>query len=174
MQRTRFYYYLICFIRLVAGTLFIPSGLLKIQGYRFSMYCPQMYSGSFFYELYQTGMYWRFLGFCQLITALLLFSQRCTAFSTLLFFSICVNIFVYVAGAGLSDKTIIMIPVLVIALALIIWDWSRIRILFSADSSVQIISLKKQAPVKVQIIGIVLYILLIIFFILTDKQFYLK
>jgi len=173
MQNTRFSYYLVCFIRLVAGTLFIPSGLLKIQGYRFSMYCPQMYSGSFFYELQQTGVYWKFLGFCQLLTSLLLFSQRYTAFSALLYFSICVNIFVFVVGAGLSEKTIIMIPLLVIALVLIIWDWSLIRVLFCVDSPVSIISLKKQAPVKVQIIGTVLYILVITFFLLTDKQFYI-
>lgn len=135
------------------------------------MYCPQMYSGSFFYELYQTGMYWRFLRFCQLITALLLFSQRCTAFSTLLFFSISINIFVFVASAGLTDKILIMIPVLFMAVALIAWDWHRIIILFIADKYLSPVSFRRCSSNKMQFFGTVLYIITLILFVMADTHF---
>lgn len=124
-------YYFITVLRFVAATVLIPSGFLKIQGKRFSAICPEMYAGSFFTELHNTGTYWKFLGFCQLLTALLLFTQRYTALGALLFFGICSNIFVFTLSVGLNDKSLIMIFMVAASLLLIAWDWYRIKPLFN-------------------------------------------
>lgn len=139
-EKTKLYsqYYLIMALRFVVATVLIPSGLLKIQGKRFSAICPEMYAGSFFTELHHTGTYWKFLGFCQLLTALLLFTQRYTTLAALLFFGICSNIFVFTLSVGLDDKSLIMIFMVAAALLLIAWDWYRIKPLFSTSKYNQI------------------------------------
>lgn len=163
------YYFIIC-LRIVVGTVFIPSGLLKIQGKRFSCFCPEMYSGTFFTELHHTGFYWIFLGFCQLITAFLLFSQRYTVLASLMFFSICTNIFIFTLSVGLNDKSIIMLFMLIIACLLIAWDWQRIKLLFGI--SPQMISDDDRVvPLKLQAASAILFVLVIIFFLITDTYY---
>lgn len=163
------YYFIIC-LRIVAGTVFIPSGLLKIQGKRFSYFCPGMYSGTFFTELHQTGLYWNFLGFCQLLTAFLLFSQRYTVLAAIMFFSICTNIFIFTLSVGLNDKSIIMLFMMTIACLLIVWDWERIKVLFGI--SPQIISDDDRVvPLKLQAVSAMLFVVIIIFFLITDTYY---
>jgi len=163
------YYFIIC-LRIVAGTVFIPSGLLKIQGKRFSYFCPEMYSSTFFTELHQTGFYWSFLGFCQLLTAFLLYSQRYTALSSLMFFSICTNIFIFTLSVGLNDKSIIMFFMMIIACLLIAWDYQRIKLLLGI--SPQVISEDNRAvSIKLKATSTMLFVAVMIFFLITDTYY---
>ena len=58
-------------ILLAAG--FFPTGLVKLMGHRFTLLSVDNPVGAFFEAMYQTGLYWRFLGLSQMIAALLLF-----------------------------------------------------------------------------------------------------
>jgi len=51
---------------------FIPSGITKSLGNRFTILGTDDPVGFFFEALYRTGFYWRFLGICQLAAAVLL------------------------------------------------------------------------------------------------------
>lgn len=164
-------YYIIIFLRIVGGTVFIPSGLLKIQGKQFSYFCPEMYSGTFFNELHHTGFYWSFLGFCQLLTAFLLFSQRYTVLAALMFFSICTNIFIFTLSVGLVDKDVIMVFMMSVALLLIAWDWKSIRLLFGIVSTKNISENDRSVPILLQISGTILFFMVIVFFLLTDTYY---
>lgn len=164
-------YYFITSLRFVVATVLIPSGLLKIQGKRFSAICPEMYSGSFFTELHHTGTYWKFLGFCQLLTALLLFTQRYTALAALLFFGICSNIFVFTLSVGLDDKSIIMIFMVAAAFLLIAGDWYRIKPMFSTSKDTQISYNIQTASNSLQIIGLVAYVAVTVFFFIFDTYY---
>jgi len=164
-------YYFITVLRFVVATVLIPSGLLKIQGKRFSAICPEMYVGSFFTELHHTGTYWKFLGFCQLLTALLLFTQRYTALGAVLFFGICSNIFVFTLSVGLDDKSLIMIFMVAAALLLIAWDWYRIKPLFSTSKNTQISYNIQTASSSLQIIGLVAYVAVTVFFFIFDTYY---
>lgn len=162
--------HLMVFLRFVGGTLFIPSGLLKIQGKRFSSLCPEMYADIFFQQLQNTGIYWNFLGFCQLLTAFLLYSQRYTVLGVLMFFCICANIFVFTVSMGMNDKTLIMVFMLAIAALLIFWDWNKISVLFGLSASE--FEIKQQSvPYFIQIIGILSFVLVVIIFLLTDSYY---
>ena len=169
--RSSLRYYSILALRFVVATVLIPSGLLKIQGKRFSEICPEMYAGSFFTELHHTGTYWKFLGFCQLLTALLLFTQRYTALAALLFFGICSNILVFTLSVGLNDKSLIMIFMVAAALLLIGWDWYRIKPLFNTSKNIHTSSNIQTAPVSLQIIGLVAYVVVTVFFLLFDTYY---
>lgn len=169
--RSSLRYYSISALRFVVATVLIPSGLLKIQGKRFSEMCPEMYAGSFFTELQHTGMYWKFLGFCQLLTALLLFTQRYTALAALLFFGICSNILVFTLSVGLNDKSLIMVFMFAAAILLIGWDWYRIKPIFSTVKDSQISHNIKTAPLSLQITGLAAYVVVTVFFLLFDTYY---
>ena len=165
------YYYIIIFLRIVGGTVFIPSGLLKIQGKRFSYFCPEMYSGTFFNELHHTGFYWSFLGFCQLLTAFLLFSQRYTVLAALMFFSICTNIFIFTLSVGLVDKAVIMVFMMSVAVLLIAWDWKSFRLLFGIVSTKNMSENQRKVPVSMQVVGTIMFFIVIVFFLITDTYY---
>ena len=171
LKKSTIYYYIIIFLRIVGGTVFIPSGLLKIQGKRFSYFCPEMYSGTFFNKLHHTGFYWSFLGFCQLLTAFLLFSQRYTVLAALMFFSICTNIFIFTLSVGLVDKAVIMVFMMSVALLLIAWDWKSIRLLFGIVSTKNISENDSGVPILLQMLGTILFFMVIVFFLLTDTYY---
>lgn len=171
LKKSTIYYYMIIFLRIVGGTVFIPSGLLKIQGKRFSYFCPEMYSGTFFNELHHTGGYWKFLGFCQLLTAFLLFSQRYTVLAALMFFSICTNIFIFTLSVGLVDKAVIMVFMMSVAVFLIAWDWKSIRLLFGIVSTKNMSENDRSVPILLQISGTILFFIVIVFFLITDTYY---
>ena len=64
------------FTRILLALAFLPSGLTKVMGNRFTVLGIEDPVGFFFEALYRTGFYWRFLGFCQLVVALLLLIPR--------------------------------------------------------------------------------------------------
>ena len=169
--RSSLRYHSILALRFVVATVLIPSGLLKLQGKRFSQICPEMFEGSFFTELHHTGTYWKFLGFCQLLTALLLFTQRYTALAALFFFCICSNILVFTLSVGLNDKSLIMFFMVGAALLLIGWDWYRIKPLFNTSRNIHTSSIVKTAPVSLQLICLAAYIVITVFFFLFDTYY---
>ena len=170
-NKSKISYYIVILLRIVGGTIFIPSGLLKIQGKQFSYFCPEMYKGTFFNELHHTGFYWNFLGFCQLLTAFLLFSQRYTVLAALMFISICTNIFVFTLSVGLVDKALIMVFMMCIASLLVIYDWRSISMLLGIVSIKNSPQNQKIVPVSLQITGIVLFTAVIILFLITDTYY---
>ncbi|RZJ37063.1 MAG: DoxX family protein, partial [Chryseobacterium sp.] len=52
-------------IRFLVGFAFIPSGLKKLLGERFTSIGTDNPIGYYFEAMYRTGFYWEFLGFCQ-------------------------------------------------------------------------------------------------------------
>lgn len=167
IQQNRSYYFIIA-LRFVVATVLIPSGLLKIQGKRFSAICPEMYAGTFFSELHNTGIYWKFLGFCQLLTALLLFTQRYTVLAAIMFFGICANIFIFTLSMGLHDKTLIMAFMLTAAFLLIGWDYYRIKLLFNVPVISNSFHNHKATPISLQLSGFLAFVVVVIMFLFID------
>lgn len=62
--------------RILFATAFIPTGLVKLLGLRFTSIPTSDPIGAFFEAMYQTGGYWRFLGATQVAAGLLLLVPR--------------------------------------------------------------------------------------------------
>ena len=58
--------------RVLLALGFLPSGLTKVLGHRFTLLSPDVPIGYFLEALYQAGFYWRFIGLCQFTAAILL------------------------------------------------------------------------------------------------------
>jgi hypothetical protein len=113
--------------RVLLAAAFIPSGLTKVLGDRFTTLGPSSPIGAFFEAMYQTGGYWRFLGAAQLIAALLLLVPRTAFFGAVLFLPIVVNIAVITTAIDFAGTVYITWMMVLAALWLLAWDWPRWR-----------------------------------------------
>ena len=80
--------------RILLFLAFLPSGLKKVLGERFTILGIDTPVGFFFEGLYRTGLYWNFLGFMQLLVGVMLLIPRTTFFGAILYLPIIINIFI--------------------------------------------------------------------------------
>lgn len=113
--------------RILLSIAFIPSGLKKLLGERFTILGLDSPVGFFFEALYRTGFYWNFLGFMQLLVAVLILIPRTTTFAALLYLPIIINIFVIVVAMEFKGTPIIAGLMLLANLYLLFWDYKKIK-----------------------------------------------
>jgi uncharacterized membrane protein YphA (DoxX/SURF4 family) len=113
--------------RILLAIAFIPSGLKKILGERFTILGLDSPVGFFFEALYRTGFYWNFLGFMQLVVAVLLLIPRTTTLAAILYLPIIINIFVIVVAMQFQGTPIIAGLMLLANLYLLFWDYKKIK-----------------------------------------------
>ena len=119
--------------RLLLVMAFLPTGLVKATGQRFTLLSTDNPVGFFFEAMYQTGPYWYFIGFMQVAAALLLLFPATAALGALLFFPISLSIFLITWGIGFGATVYVTFGMLMAATYLICWDADRI---WSAASQV--------------------------------------
>jgi uncharacterized membrane protein YphA (DoxX/SURF4 family) len=122
----RWYRYFSVFCRVVLALGFIPSGVLKIMGERFTALPSNHPLGQYFDALHQTGFYYTFIGAGQLLTALLLLIPRTALLGALTGFPIMLNICV-LAYAVRFEGTRITTLMLLANLYLLCWYYDRIK-----------------------------------------------
>ena len=106
---------------------FLPSGLKKLLGERFTLLGVDTPVGFFFEALYQTGFYWNFLGLIQLIAGILLLIPRTSFFGALLYLPIIINIFIIVVSMHFTGTPYIAGLMLLANLYLIFWDYKKVK-----------------------------------------------
>lgn len=135
--------YFVLFTRLLIGFAFIPSGLIKLYGKPFTLLPKTDPIGYFFDAMYNTGIYWNFLGLCQLFAAFLLMTQKYANIGAGLFLGIIVNIVLITYGIGFGNTTIIAFLMLLADIGLLLWDYQKYALLFedfSNSKNVKIVS----------------------------------
>jgi hypothetical protein len=110
---------------------FLPSGLTKVVGNRFTVLGLDNPVGFFFEAMYRTGFYWRFLGLCQLLAALLLFIPRTATIGALVYFPLILNIFVITVSLHFQGTPFITGLMLLANIYLLCWDYDKLRHLFA-------------------------------------------
>jgi len=88
--------------------------------------------GPYFNALYQTGFYYQFIGWSQMIAAILLLFPRTAHWGALMFLPIIVNIAVLTSSVGFVGTWLITLLMSFAALWLVTWEYDRLKpILFS-------------------------------------------
>jgi uncharacterized membrane protein YphA (DoxX/SURF4 family) len=118
------YFTFLCRIALALG--FIPSGIVKIMGERFTALPANHPLGHYFDALYQTSYYYTFIGVGQIITALLLLIPRTALLGAIMYFPAILNICI-LAYATRFEGTRITTLMLLANLYLLCWDYERIK-----------------------------------------------
>lgn len=125
---------LVWFMRLVIGFAFIPSGLRKVLGQRFTLISTDNPIGFFFEGLYQSGDYWQFLGWGQVAAAFLLMTQRFATLGNLIFFFIISNIWMITVALEFKGTWVITSLMLFASTGMLLWDANKLRYVFFPDN----------------------------------------
>lgn len=115
------------FTRILLSFAFVPSGLKKLLGERFTILGVDNPVGFFFEALYQTGWYWNFLGFMQLLVAILLLIPKTTFLAALMYLPIIINILVIVIAMHFRGTNIITGLMLLANIYLLFWDYKKVK-----------------------------------------------
>jgi uncharacterized membrane protein YphA (DoxX/SURF4 family) len=118
--------------RILLALAFIPSGLKKLLGLRFTTLGIETPVGFLFEALYRTGFYWNFLGFVQLVAALLILFPKTSFLGALIHLIITINILVIVCAMHFIGTPIIASLMLLANLYLFFWDLPKTKKLLSA------------------------------------------
>jgi hypothetical protein len=131
----------IVYTRYLIGASFVFASIVKIKGERFmndmSMIndSPIHSAGHMFETLYQSGLYWRFIGISQLIAAFLLMTQRFSKLGALCFLPIILNIYIITVSYDFVGTIYITSLMLLANIALLIWNWDELKTLFNLSRS---------------------------------------
>lgn len=106
---------------------FFPTGLIKSFGYPFAS--PRIGEPlySLFSTLHATGLWWRFIGLCQVVAALLLLTPRVHLLGAIVYFAVLVNIVLITFSMDFHGTEVIVTGMLLANLYLICWDYHRWR-----------------------------------------------
>jgi hypothetical protein len=127
----------IIYTRYLIGGAFVFASIVKIKGERFMTdlrmidEAPIHSAGHLFETLYQSGLYWKFIGIGQLVAAFLLMTQRFSKLGALVFFPIMLNIFFITASYDFAGTIYITSLMLLANVALLVWDWGELKTLFN-------------------------------------------
>jgi len=135
------YFAVACRVALALG--FIPSGIVKVMGERFTALPSNHPLGHYFDALYLTGSYYRFIGVCQLTVALLLLIPRTALLGAILYFPIILNI-CFLAYATRFEGTRITTLMLLANLYLLCWDYARLKYVLPFASPREVGAIPKQ------------------------------
>lgn len=123
----------VVYTRYLIGGAFVFASLIKIKGHRFTRLSGELapvHSMEHFFEtLYQSGLYWQFLGLAQLVAGLLLMTQRYALLGALLFLPIVANVYVITISYEFGYTSYITGVMLLATVGLLIWDWNLLRVL---------------------------------------------
>lgn len=121
--------------RILLAIAFIPTGMVKLLGQRFTLMSPDTPVGYFFEAMYQSGFYWNFLGLGQVAAATLLLIPATAALGAVAFFPIILNITVVTWSVGFQGTIYITALMLLAAIFLLCWEWDRLRGIFVTPAS---------------------------------------
>ena len=133
-KRNQWLRYFAVFCRVALALGFIPSGMVKVMGERFTALPSNHPLGHYFDALYLTGFYYKFIGVSQLTAALLLLIPRTTLLGAILYLPIIFNICV-LTYATRFEGTRIATLMLLANLYLLFWDYARLKHVLPLASS---------------------------------------
>jgi uncharacterized membrane protein YphA (DoxX/SURF4 family) len=142
-KRSKGIRYFAVFCRIILAAGFIPAGIVKVSGERFTGLPSNNPLGHYFDALFLTRYYYTFIGVGQLTAALLLLIPRTALLGALLYFPIILNIWV-LASATRFNGTRLTTLMLLANLFLLVWDYDRLKQILPLRQAVE----ERHAPVR--------------------------
>jgi len=162
----------VIYTRYAIGGAFVFASLIKIKGKRFTGESGEFYpidsAWHFFETMYQSGLYWKFIGMAQLLAGFLLITQKYAKLGAIINLPIILNIFIITLSYYFAFTPLITGLVLTTNVVLIIWDWNELKILFNFHPIIDK-SVRLEKDIIWQFIGLILFLFTFIYRILNDK-----
>jgi hypothetical protein len=134
------------FTRVLLAAAFIPTGMVKLLGDRFTTLGTDNPIGAFFEAMYQTGIFWRFIGLSQVVAAVLLLIPRFAHLGAAIFLPIILNIFILTVSLSFGGTPVITGLMLLAVTYLCIWDYHRFRPMLTSSPMTRDIPVPKLDP----------------------------
>ena len=115
------------FTRVLLAIGFIPPSIPKIMGKPFTSLPDSHPVGHYFNALLQTGFYYEFIGWSQIIAAILLLIPRTSHIGAMMFLPIILNIAVLTTSVGFVGTWVITILMSFAAIWLVAWEYDRLK-----------------------------------------------
>lgn len=115
------------FTRILLAVGFIPPSYTKIINQPFTVLPDSNPVGHYFNALYQTGFYYQFIGWSQMIAAVLLLFPRTAHWGALMFLPIIANIAILTTSVGFVGTWLITILMTLAATWLVAWEYDRLK-----------------------------------------------
>jgi hypothetical protein len=115
------------FTRCILAIGFIPPSIPKIMHRPFTVLPDSNPVGHYFNALMDTGFYYEFIGWSQIIAATLLLIPRTAHIGALMFLPIIVNIAVLTCSVGFKGTWLLTIFMALAATWLVAWEYDRLK-----------------------------------------------
>lgn len=115
------------FTRCLLAVGFIPPSITKILHRPFTVLPDTNPVGAYFKALYNTGFYYDFIGWSQLLAAILLLIPRTAHIGALMFLPIIANVAVLTSSVGFVGTWVITILMCSAAAFLVVWEYDRLK-----------------------------------------------
>jgi len=112
-------------LRISMGLTFIISGMRKLPGVKFTLLTTDNPVGAYFHAMHETGFYWNFIGYFQILIGILIFFNRTVVSSILLMMPITVNIFLVSIALNMRGTPIITTLMLLGNVFLLLWHYKN-------------------------------------------------
>ena len=112
-------------LRIGMGLTFITSGTRKLPGVKFTILPLSNPVGAYFNAMYETGFYWNFIGYFQILIGIMLFFNRFVVVSSMLMMPITINIFLISISLHMKGTPVITSLMLLGNLFLLIWHYEN-------------------------------------------------
>lgn len=126
------------YLRYLIGFAWVFASIVKIEGNRFTAFdgtdAPINSTGHMFETLYQSGIFWQFIGWAQLITGGLLLSQRFSLLGSVMGLPMASNIFVITISYSFGGTPYITGLMLLGNIFLLVWDWDKLKVLLEPET----------------------------------------
>ena len=109
------------FLKISLGIGFILSGIRKLPGVKFTQIPISDPIGLFFEGMYQTGFYWNFVGYYQILAGILLMLPWLKRLSPILIFPVTVNIWLVSLSLHMTGTPVITSLMLLGNIFLLVW-----------------------------------------------------
>jgi hypothetical protein len=136
----------VIYLRYLIGVAFVFASVVKIKGQRFTSIPPSEPVGYFFEAMYQTGMYWNFLGWSQLVAGILLMTQRFSTVGAFIFLPIITNVWLITLSVDFGSGTPVITSLMFLGTVfLVLWDYPKWKHFFQREHTIQL-DLTHQPP----------------------------
>ncbi|MEM9888241.1 MAG: DoxX family protein [Bacteroidota bacterium] len=136
------YFAFFCRVALAAG--FIPSGMQKVLGERFTVLAINHPMGNFLEAFYHTGYYYTFVGVMQVLAAILLLLPRTVTIGAFIYLPIILNICILSLAVRFDGSQITSPLMLCAVLYLLCWDYHKFKHIFPFHHSISQSGLPKE------------------------------
>ena len=111
--------------RIGLAITFIVSGIRKFPGVKFTILPIENPVGFYFAAMHETGFYWNFIGYFQVLIGLLAFSNRSVVLSAILMMPVTINIFLISVSLNMTGTPVITSAMVLGNVFLLFWHYEN-------------------------------------------------